>query len=31
MEITGKIFDNQKNDWKDEFVLIVIYLVLFYY
>jgi hypothetical protein len=24
IEFTGKIFDNQKNDWKDEFVLIVI-------
>jgi uncharacterized ion transporter superfamily protein YfcC len=24
IEFTGKIFDNQKSDWKDEFVLVVI-------
>jgi hypothetical protein len=29
IEFTGKIFENQKNDWKDEFVLLTISSPLF--
>ena len=29
IEFTGKIFENQKNDWKDEFVLLVLSSPLF--
>jgi len=29
IEYTGKVFENQKNDWKDEFILLTISSPLF--